>query len=225
MAACLCFHAPMKKGPRKPIAYLALAVVLFAAALFFLRVTILSAVGNFLVVSDPLAKSDAIAILGGNGASRAAEAAKLFGEGWAPRILISREGYPFKAQEWKHYGITRLEESDVAALVLKNLGVSDHSVVLLDGYNENTLDEVRNYRAYLESTGQRSVIVVTSNFHSRRSRLTFRRVFRGTGIRVIVHPAPANFEYAPEYWWRRRISRRTAYLEYQKLIFYALFYR
>ena len=67
-------------------------------------------------------------------------------------------------------------------------------------------------------------MLVTSNFHTRRTRLVFRRVFKGTGIELMVQAAPPDDWFNPDRWWTRRMDSRNLFLEYQKLLFYSLRY-
>ena len=46
--------------------------------------------GEWLVVDDPLQKSTAIVVMGGGVPFRAMEAARIFHEGWAPKLWLTR---------------------------------------------------------------------------------------------------------------------------------------
>jgi uncharacterized SAM-binding protein YcdF (DUF218 family) len=202
----------------------ALVLLGTAGLLLLLRKPILGGVGNFLVVSDPLEKADAIAVLSGNGAVRGAKAAELYQQMWAPKILLTKEGFPYSELEWRRYGV-QVPETDTATFeLLKFLGVPGSKMEVLDGYNESTFQEAGRYLNYARSRGLKRLIIVTSNFHTRRSRMTFRRVFRGSGITVAIQAAPPAWDFEPSGWWTRRLDVKNLLLEYQKLIFYYLRY-
>jgi uncharacterized SAM-binding protein YcdF (DUF218 family) len=203
-------------------AAIALAVAL--CALYLFRVPILTGIGRYLVVSDRLEKADAIAILGGYGSVRGAEAAQLYRQKWAPRILVTKEGFPYRESDWARYGVIFPETDAATVAVLKYLAVPPEDIEVLDGYNDSTLDEARRCLAYMRAKGWNHLILVTSNFHTRRSRIIFRRVFRGSSILVSVRPASPETEFNPDRWWTRRLDSKTLLLEYEKLIFYALRY-
>jgi uncharacterized SAM-binding protein YcdF (DUF218 family) len=97
-------------------------------------------------------------------------------------------------------------------------------VEVVDGYNESTTDEAQKLQRYLQAQGMKRLLIVTSNFHTRRTRLLFHRALRGTGIQVLVQAAPPNFMFNPHDWWTRRRDSKTLLWEYQKLLFYALRY-
>lgn len=203
--------------------YCILLLLVASALLFTLREPILSEVGNFLVVSDSLDKADVIEVLSAQ-TVRYQKAAELFSQGWAPRIVITKGTYPHSVEELKRYGISELESHEKAAAILRFLKIPKCVIEIIDGYNKSTVDEARKLRQYMLDQGLKRLIVVTSNFHTRRSRLLFRRVFKGTDITIIVQAAPPDYEFEPEKWWTRRRDSKTLLWEYQKLIFYALLF-
>jgi uncharacterized SAM-binding protein YcdF (DUF218 family) len=213
----------MAKSRRRLLYFLFIAGVLCGTS-YILRKPIFNAIGDFLVVSDSLQKADAIAVLCGNGVLRGRAAADLYLQGLAPRILITREDYLYRSEELARYGIHVLEEHEIVLEVLRYMKVPQECVSVLDGYNESTVAEARRYLDYMQCHRLNRLIVVTSNFHSRRSRLIFRRIFRGSDITVMIHPGPPSFEFNPDGWWTRRENYRNLLFEYQKLFFYSLRY-
>jgi uncharacterized SAM-binding protein YcdF (DUF218 family) len=213
----------MAKSRRRLLYFLFIAVVL-CGTFYVLRKPIFTGVGNFLVVSDSLQKADAIAVLSGSGVIRGRAAADLYLQGLAPRILITREDYRYRSEELARYGIHVLEDHEIALEVLRYMKVPQDCVLVLDGYNESTVTEARKYLDYMERHRLNRLIVVTSNFHSRRSRVIFHRIFRGSDITVSVHPGPPSFEFDPDGWWTRREDIKYLFFEYQKLLFYSLRY-
>ncbi len=203
--------------------YCILLLLVASALLFTLREPILSEVGNFLVVSDSLDKADVIEVLSAQ-TVRYQKAAELFSQGWAPRIVITKGVYPHRVEQLKLYGISELESYEKAAAILRFLKIPESEIEIIDGYNKSTADEARKLRRYMLDQGLKRLIVVTSNFHTRRSRLLFRMVFKGTGITILVQAAPPDYEFDPEKWWTRRKDSKTLLWEYQKLIFYAFRY-
>ncbi len=207
---------------RKSLLYFLLLLVA-TVVLFLLRGPILSQVGNFLVISDSLDRADVIEVLSGS-TVRYQKAAELFSQGWATRIVITKGTYPHRVEQLMRYGISELEDHEKAAAILRFLKVPESAIEIIDGYNENTADEAQKLRRYMLDQGLKRLIVVTSNFHTRRSRLLFRRVFKGTSITILVQAAPPDYEFDPEKWWTRRKDSKTLLWEYQKLIFYAFRY-
>ena len=207
---------------RKPWRYLFL-LLLAGVALFLFREPILSEVGDFLVVSDSLETADVIVVLAGHQDGRCLKAAELFLQGWSPRIVITKGNYPHGIEQLKRYGIRELESHKKCAAILKFLKIPKGAIEIIEGYNTSTADEAQKLRRYMQHQGLRRLIVVTSNFHTRRSRLLFRRVLKGTGTITVV-PAASDYQFDPDQWWTRRRDSKVLLWEYQKLIFYTLRY-
>jgi uncharacterized SAM-binding protein YcdF (DUF218 family) len=104
------------------------------------------------------------------------------------------------------------------------LQVPTSAVEVLDGYNQSTADEVEKMQRYLQEHGVKRLLLVTSNIHTRRSRLLFRRRLQGTGIEIAVQAADPDFLFDPQAWWTRRLDSKMLLDEYQKLLFYSVRY-
>src|SRR5947207_3268304 len=116
------------------------------ASVFVLLVLIISSVwagvhvGRWLVVEDALAPADVIVVLSGDLPGRAAEAARLYREHYAPRIWISRSVSP--AAELKRMHINYLGEEFYNQKVLIAQGVPADAIHVLEEPAFNTLEEV-----------------------------------------------------------------------------------
>jgi uncharacterized SAM-binding protein YcdF (DUF218 family) len=206
------------------ILFPALLLLLFGFTHFSFHQPILTHVANYLIVSDPLEEADGIAVLSGDETARCPKAAALFLQGWASRILVTKGEHPYATQALKRYNIRELEYHEKCLAILRFYKVPESAIETLDGYNESTADEAEKLRRYLQEQGMKRLIVVTSNLHTRRSRLLLRRLLGGTGVRVSVQPSPPNSLFDPRVWWTRRGDSKILLWEYQKLAFYALRY-
>ena len=75
----------------------------FACGLMILALVAFSGVGRWLVVEDSVAKARAIAVLSGRMPLRALEAAKLYRQGYAPEVWLTRTSEP--GESLKEMGI------------------------------------------------------------------------------------------------------------------------
>jgi uncharacterized SAM-binding protein YcdF (DUF218 family) len=161
--------------------------------LYLARHPLLRLAGGFWVVDDSPAASDAIVILGDDNynGDRAARAAELLKAGWAPRIVASgRYLRPYAS-------IAELEEHD-----LIGRGVPASAIVRLAHRAENTREEAVVVNQLVSSRGWKRILLVTSNYHTRRSLYICERTFPpGTLLRVVPARDP---EYDPDNWWRTR---------------------
>jgi uncharacterized SAM-binding protein YcdF (DUF218 family) len=86
----------------------------------------------------------------------------------------------------------------------------------------STFDEARVIREYAVAHRFRSLIVVTSPYHSRRALWTLDAVFRGSGITIGMEPVVRVVGSPPAaYWWLKRNGWRFVPTEYVKLVYYA----
>lgn len=187
-----------------------LAALLFLAlvlvVLFFFRFSLMAAAGRWLVVSDPLAPANAIIQLSGDDyeADRAAHAAQLYKAGWAPVVVAS-------GSQIRPY----LSEADLEKRDLEADGVPANAILPLRQHDLYTLQEARDVLVLCREQKWTRVIVVTSNYHTRRSRYIFRHVFPDS-IVVRVSPAPDS-GFQTDGWWKTRLGTKTFAREYAAL--------
>jgi uncharacterized SAM-binding protein YcdF (DUF218 family) len=161
----------------------------------------LSAVGRWLVVTDPIDRASAIAVLVGAMPFRAMEAAALYQQGWAPAVWVTQEDRSPRDAALVRLGIQPPHDHAYSREILVRLGVPTAAIRVLDPPILNTMQEVDLLARELRTAGGRRVILVTSKAHTRRVRATWwARV--GNSPEAIVRSATED-HYDPERWWRR----------------------
>lgn len=171
-------------------------------AIYLVRHPLLRLAGHVWVVDEAPGASDAIVILGDDNynGDRAARAAELFKDGWAPRVIAS--GRYLRA----YAGIAELEEHDLAGR-----GVPRSAIVRLAHHADNTRDEAVAIGQLITQKGWKRILLVTSDYHTRRSRYICARAFpAGTTLRVV---AARDSEYDPDNWWRTRRGTKIFFHE------------
>ena len=176
------------------------ALALFAAVGcgLILGMVMFFGVGRWLVVEDPLGKAQAIAVLSGGMPLRAMEAAKLYREGYAPEIWLTRSAEP--AATLGEMGISFAGEDSYNARVLIHEGVPAGAIRVLEPPIVNTADELNAIAAALAKEKDRTAIIVTTKAHTRRVRLLWRRLGSGRGTAIVRAAAEDSFD--PRHWWR-----------------------
>jgi uncharacterized SAM-binding protein YcdF (DUF218 family) len=172
--------------------------------------------GNFLVVSDPLQKVDAVVVLGGGGRERTQQGVKLMAEGYADWYIVTNA--PLEMP-----GI-RDEYSDLMKREAIWEGMTEDRILVAPGLVESTVDEAVAVHQLAEERDFRSLIIVSDPYHMRRARMIFRSEFKNTGIRIIVRPAEQS-PYDPDKWWKTAEGLNTTWNEYAKLAVFLLGYR
>lgn len=169
-----------------------LAGALLCALLFLLYI------GRWLVVQNPLEKSQAIAVLSGRMPMRAMEAAKLYREGYAPSVWLTHSTEP--GVSLHALGIHYDGEDVYNTRILGHEGVPADAIRVLQPPIVNTADEIAVISAELAKDGDSSVIIVTSKVHTRRVRILWNHIAAARGRAIIRAASDDPFE--PRHWWR-----------------------
>lgn len=177
--------------------------------------------GRFLVRQDPLSASDAIFVLAGGRVDRWMEGLELYRERHAPLIVLSPGRLDRNEIELRAKGIRWPTEAELARDAILQLGVPPEVVRILPGNLDNTAQEAEALHRLVNDTGWRRVIVVTSHYHTRRTRFAFRREFNGSPAEVVVRASRFD-ESDPPGWWRHRSDIRFVVSELPKLVLYGL---
>src|SRR5262249_41214146 len=132
-----------------------------------------------LIVNADLASADAIVVLSGASTyvERTHEAAKLFQQGRAPLVFLTDDntrGSWSRALQKNPYVVERARDE------LVKQGVAAEKIRVIPGSVSSTHDEALMIREYAGAQGLRSLLIVTSAYHSRRALRTIRQAFVGT---------------------------------------------
>ena len=190
-----------------------LAVAGVITAILFLTSGLwLSAYGRFLVVDESPDKCDAIVVLGGENVTRVGRGVELFREGYGDKIIMSGGGRL----------TTKLAEADLMLMEARDLGV-DPAAVLLERESESTYENAVFVKQIVMEKGIKSFLLVTSNYHTRRARQIFSRVFDGTGVRIITVSA-SDPKFSPDSWWKKGEGQQRALTELANIVVYRIKY-
>lgn len=192
---------------------LVLGLLALAAAIVGLRRAWLPLLGAALIVADPLRRADALVPFAGD-VERIEYSAELFNAGYAEWLVVTNMPVARPGPRYAEQVRRRLQERDVPAA----------RIVEAPDTVTSTYAEAVSLRAFAQARGWRSLLVVTSPYHTRRTRIIVRDVFRDSGIAVTVVPVVPGW-YRPDSWWRFASSTRVTLNEYLKLALYLGGYR
>ncbi len=182
--------------PRFPILR-CLAAIVFVAA---------SQAARFLVVDAP-EKSDAIVVLAGETSVRPARAIELLRKGVAPHVFLDAESGELTYDQ-------RL--TDIAQKYVNDLGETSRvSVCPIMAFS--TIVEVNDVSRCLQSTGAHRVLIVTSDYHTRRALMTFRHRLPQYQFSGAAARDPARFGEA---WWTNREWAKNTFGEWTKIFWF-----
>jgi uncharacterized SAM-binding protein YcdF (DUF218 family) len=204
----------MRPAARRTLILLSLAAALTAVWALFEG-------GRFLQREDALQHADAIYVLGGSRLERPLEAVDLFKAGYAPVILLSPGQEEEAVAIVRNRGVAVPRDIDSVLDALAGLGVPRSALIVGNGSVDNTAEEGAMLKAEAAQRGWRTVIVVTSKYHTRRAGFAMRRALDGTGVAVVVRATRYDLS-DPARWWRRRRDVRLLIEEWPKVIAYRL---
>jgi uncharacterized SAM-binding protein YcdF (DUF218 family) len=192
-------------------------VILFSAIILFVfRTPVFEEIGSFLVFQDELEPSDAIVVLSGSTTgNRIEEAVRVFHKGMGKVLVFS--GYTYYPGIDSHRGMKQY--------AIK-LGVPDDKIVAEKATGEiSTWGEALANLKLLERLNVKSLILVTSSFHTRRSHWVYERAIKNLDMDITLRVQPA---YDPKVpypgWWKIRSGKKKVFDEYIKFIYYFITY-
>lgn len=177
--------------------------------------------GKFSKASTPLLlKDSAIINLGGWVETRIFQSIALYFYNVAPKVLITSP----RSYIENDFGGSIQSELKQMTLALKYAKVDFETIPSLNGIGaQSTLDEALDVAAYLKQKPLDSIVLVTSEFHSKRAYDIFSRVFREQGIKTKIYSIPSINKYFNRTNWHRSEAGLIAYtLELPKMVMYYL---
>lgn len=139
-----------------------------------------------LTVSKPLAKSEAIVLVGGGFQERAPAAAMLYRDGYAPLVILANDGV---FSGWSTKYNRNLYQVEWAEEELFKLGVPRDHIIKLPFYGSSTMFDALAVKRYLLKSGLKKIIVVTSDYHTLRALWTFKNVLKAYTSDITIFPA------------------------------------
>ena len=150
---------------------------------------------------EPSVPSDLLVVLGGGSHERAHTALGLYRQGMAPAILITG-GYGFPDSMMRY---------------LESEGIPSRALLAPVRPSTSTWEDALSIRDIVLRRHARSVLVVTSPYHCRRTRLILRRALSDLDLRISVTPSVSLY-MNPGHWWRSRQGWITVGPEFPKLL-------
>ena len=176
-------------------------VVVFIVAAFA------SQAARFLVLDEPQ-KSDAIVVLAGETSLRPARALELLRQGMAPRVFLDAETRDVVYDQ-------RLP--DLAQKYVNSLPETNRvSICPIAGFS--TFAEADDVSRCLQPLGAHRVLIVTSDFHTRRALAIFRHRLPQYQFSVAAARGPGSFG---DTWWTNREWAKITLDEWMKTLWFA----
>jgi hypothetical protein len=181
-------------------------ILIVVALVLVLGVVLALNAGRILVVDAP-EKSDVIVVLAGETDRRPALALQLLDQGYAKRVYIDvNEGA-------KIYEYT---EADLAEKYIHDQPEAV-SLRICEIAGLSTRDESHDVEKCLAQEQANRILIVTSDFHTRRALSIFRHELRGKSFSIAA--AHNDREFGTR-WWMRREWAKTCLYEWLRLLWW-----
>lgn len=128
-----------------------------------------------------------VAVSGGDTSARAAEAIRLYKNGWADVLIFS--GAAADKSGPSNAEVMRDQAIDAGVDPLK---------IIVEKNSQTTTENASETTNIFDEYGIKSAIIVTSGYHERRATLEFQR--RATGVHLRSHPVATDKHWGP-WWW------------------------
>ncbi len=199
-------------------AFLAGLLLLVAVAVF--HEPLLGGLGRYLVATDQPAVSDAIVMLSGSVPDRILGAVDLYKQGYAPLLILTRDGGMPGLAELRKRGVEIPESYETNLTIAVRLGVPREAIVILEQRNTSTIGEITDLLVELRRRGVHSLVLVTSKSHARRAKAIFDVLAQGE-FEMRVYATPYD-PFPPDSWWHERRMARRLVIEYGKWLMFQL---
>lgn len=178
------------------------AVLLLGAAL---HTQILSAFGSYLIQAGPPEKADAALVLAGDSfGNRILTAAELLRQGYVRKVVVSGPG--------GNYG---LHECELAIPFAVKMGYPESYFEHAEHFAHSTGEEARATLPQLRRDGYRRIVLVTSDYHTRRAAKVFRAA--APDLTFLVVAAPDEY-FSANGWWHNREGQKIFLTEWEKTV-------
>lgn len=198
-------------------------VVLFIVFIILSSKVWLSFPASFLLAKDNIKKADCIVPLGGDIALRFKKAVELYNQGLSDKIIVSvlpdlsdadKEYCAFKMHV---YGAKEVDRKDFVLMAFRYLGKDSKGVLFTDQTVTSTYEEALATKVFMLKNGFKSLILVTTGYHSRRALMLFKTVLRGTGIKIYNITADRE-SLIPAKWWAKEDEVKDVLQEYLSIV-------
>ncbi|HIF32232.1 MAG TPA: YdcF family protein [Planctomycetaceae bacterium] len=196
---------------------LVLFTLLIVAGIIVIRRPLLIAVGRHLDTGSSPHAVDFVVLLPGHEATRAFVVAGLVKKGYAPTaVLIPSKLYGQDASKAQHV---------IGRDILQSQGIAGDQIIELPNlHDDSTFSNAESLGTFLEKQhADCRLIVVTNDYHTRRSTWAFRQVLKDRMTQIEFVSAPADYHSA-ETWWHSPRGTEAYLSEYFKLGYYMLRY-
>ncbi len=173
----------------------------------------LGQMGGWLIYQDKIEKADAILVLGGGRGERVLEGTKLYLEKYANLIMMTGEYEQIMSGPVYHWAVQGQK-------LAMSRGVPKGKIFPILN-SKSTYDDATLSLAECRKRNIKALIVVSEPFHTKRAFYVFKKVFKNSGIKVMIYPVQDSW-YRRDNWWYSELGLMSTTDEYIKFVYYQL---
>ncbi|WP_046174493.1 YdcF family protein [Domibacillus indicus] len=159
--------------------------------------------GDLLLLEERPEPSDVIVVLS-PGTERIEAGVRLWKEHYADKIILTRA----------NTGTFTVQKTEA-------LGVPEEDIIA-EEQAHSTYTNATYTKELMKERGDQSAVIVTSDYHMRRTKFIFEKVFQGSGMSLSYFSVPSRYEFTA--WWNDAESKIMLWKEYTKLAGYYVLY-
>ncbi len=208
----------MKKGSR---AFKITVVLLLGLAAWIFTAPFLA---KRLIVEKPLEHADVILILAGSSVfqERTNKAAELYKQKIAPKIILTDDG---TRGGWSNIERRNPPFVEMARATLISEGVPAEAIAIIKPTGSGTVYEAQIFAEKASQANWKSVLLVTSAYHTRRTLRVFENQLKDRNIVIGIVAAPVGRQTPPpDFWWLSARGWDFVAGEYVKSFYYWVYY-
>ena len=152
-------------------------------------------------------------------------AVDLYNEGYANLIVLARGPKQPGCEEF----FKRVGEDWNSKIFFQRsveaMGIPKNSFRLIGDGITSTYEEAKVAREFVRENGYKSILLVTSKWHSKRAYYAFKSVFKkDRDVRITIYPSKYD-TFDSETWWRAEKDTELVFREYVRFVYYFLTFR
>jgi uncharacterized SAM-binding protein YcdF (DUF218 family) len=186
---------------------------------------LLRQIGHFLVIEQDPDKADVIVVLNGRDAERSLAAVDLYQRGYANLIVLARGSKQPGCDEFYERVGENWNSKIFFQRAIEAMGIPETDFKLIGDGITSTYDEAKVTKRFLMENGYKSILLVTSKWHSKRAYLTFRSMLNDEE-RISIACRPSQYDnFDPDNWWKIEADAESVLREYIRFVYYILTFR
>ncbi|MGM0426039.1 MAG: hypothetical protein ACQEQ7_02245 [Thermodesulfobacteriota bacterium] len=214
---------PDRGGPKGPgiLKWIFFILVVVYTLFSYFHAPILSRIGEFLVVEDPIKKADVIVCTPGYPVEQFLTAAEFYNRGFSPRIFLPDPSPPAGFEVLKERGGVYPSITDLSMVALESLGVPESAIISTEGSGRTLTQTARAVKTVVKQEGYHALIIVSPPWRARLTRAVFREALRDGKVELMM--APSHYSnFRENEWWKSDAYLSTVFFQYEKLLWHTL---